>query len=126
LGIPALDRHVQHGIGTKQVGQRFRRLLVNALTFVKAKGKTLRLPMAWDCSRTLKTYNQTVKSKQFLKLLKAAQAEIIRNRGKGGHYLVKLNGKNTTVPMHGDTDYDPVFLDSICKQLGTRLKDLQK
>lgn len=41
------------------------------------------------------SYNQSMKSKQFLKLLKAAHAEIIRNRGKGGHYLVKLNGKST-------------------------------
>jgi mRNA interferase HicA len=67
-----------------------------------------------------------MKSKQFLKLLKAAQAEIIKGRGKGGHYLVKLNGKQSTVPVHGDTDYDPEFLDDICKQLGTRLKEIQK
>lgn len=67
-----------------------------------------------------------MKSKQFLKLLKTAQAEIIKNRGKGGHYLVKLNGKQTTVPMHGDTDYDPEFLDDICKQLGTRLKEINQ
>lgn len=66
-----------------------------------------------------------MKSKQFLKLLKAAHAEIIKNRGKGGHVLVKLNGKQATIPMHGDTDYDPQFLDDICKQLGTRLKELQ-
>ena len=63
--------------------------------------------------------------KQFLKLLKAAGAEIIRNRGKGGHYLVKLNGKQTTVPVHGDTDYDPEFLDDICKQIDTRLRSIQ-
>lgn len=67
-----------------------------------------------------------MKSKQFLKLLKAAQAEIIKGRGKGGHYLVKLNGKQTTVPVHGDTDYDPEFLDDICKQPGIRLKEIQK
>lgn len=67
-----------------------------------------------------------MKTKQFLKLLKAAQAEIIKNRGKGGHYLVKMNGRQTTVPMHGDTDYDPEFLDDICKQIGTRLKEINK
>ena len=67
-----------------------------------------------------------MKSKQFLKLLKAAQAEIIKGRGKGGHYLVKLNGKQTTVPVRGDTDCDPEFLDDICKQLGIRLKEIQK
>ena len=67
-----------------------------------------------------------MKIKQFLKLLKAAGAEIIKNRGKGGHYLVKLNGRWTTVPMHGDTDYDPEFLDDICKQLNTRMRSIQK
>lgn len=67
-----------------------------------------------------------MKSKQFLKLLKAAQAEIVKGRGKGGHYLVKLNGRQATVPMHGDTDYDPEFLDDICKQLATRLKEIQR
>lgn len=67
-----------------------------------------------------------MKSKQFLKLLKAAQAEIIKNRGKGGHVLVKLNGRQATVPVHGDTDYDPQFLDDICKQLGTRLREIQE
>ena len=67
-----------------------------------------------------------MKTKQFLKLLKAAGAEIIKNRGKGGHYLVKLKGKQTTVPIHGDTDYDPEFLDDICKQLNTRLRSIRK
>ncbi|AUB81914.1 hypothetical protein THSYN_13735 [Candidatus Thiodictyon syntrophicum] len=65
-----------------------------------------------------------VKARQFIKLLKAAGADIIKHRGKGGHYLVTLNGRQTTVPMHGDADYDPEFLDDICKQLETRLRDL--
>jgi hypothetical protein len=30
------------------------------------------------------------------------------------------------VPMHGDTDYSPEFLDDICKQLNTRLRSIQK
>jgi predicted RNA binding protein YcfA (HicA-like mRNA interferase family) len=67
-----------------------------------------------------------MKTKQFLKLLKASGAEIDKQRGKGGHCLVKFNGRQTTVPMHGDTDYDPEFLDDICKQLNTRLRDIQK
>jgi mRNA interferase HicA len=66
-----------------------------------------------------------MKTKQFLKLLKAAQAEIIKGRGKGGHYLVRLNGKQATLPVHGDVDYDPDFLDDICKQLKTRLNTLK-
>ena len=66
-----------------------------------------------------------MKAKQFLKLLQAANAEIIKGRGKGGHYLVRLNGRQATVPVHGATDYDAEFLDDICKQLGTRLRNLQ-
>jgi predicted RNA binding protein YcfA (HicA-like mRNA interferase family) len=54
-----------------------------------------------------------MQAKQFLKFLKAFGAEIIKNRGNAGHYLVKLNGRQTTVPMHGDTDYAPEFLDDI-------------
>ena len=71
-------------------------------------------------------YTDTMKSKQFLKLLRAAQAQIIRSRGKGGHYVVRLNGGQTVVPMHGDTDLDPIFLDNICKQLNIQLKEIQK
>lgn len=64
-----------------------------------------------------------MKTKQFLKLLKSNGAEIIKGRGKGGHVLVLLNGKQTTVPVHS-VDYDPEFLDDICKQPNTRLKEL--
>jgi len=28
--------------------------------------------------------------------------------------------------MHGDIDYDPEFLDDICKQLNTRLREVQQ
>lgn len=65
-----------------------------------------------------------MKGRQFLKLLKANGAVIIKDRGKGGHVLVALNGKQATVPNHGDTDFDPDFLDDICKQLNTRLREL--
>ncbi len=47
------------------------------------------------------SYLRSMKTKQFLKFLKARGVEIIKNRGNGGHYLVKLNGRQTTVPMHG-------------------------
>jgi len=67
-----------------------------------------------------------MKTKQFLKLLKACGAEVIKNRGNDRHYLIKLNGRKTTVPMHGDADYAPEFLDDICKQLNTRLRSIQK
>ena len=67
-----------------------------------------------------------MKTRQFLRLLKAYGAAIDKGRGKGGHVLVTLNGRQATVPSHGDTDFDPDFLDDICKQLGTRLKDLNR
>ncbi len=54
-----------------------------------------------------------MKTKQFLQHLKAAGATAHRNRGKGGHALVTLNGKSSTVPQHGDVDYDPDFLDDL-------------
>lgn len=66
-----------------------------------------------------------MKSSEFLRLLKRAGAEIDRKRGKGGHYLIHLNGRGTTVPIHGDADYDPRFFDDICKQLLTRLEHLK-
>lgn len=66
-----------------------------------------------------------MKSSEFLRLLRRAGAQIDRKRGKGGHYLVRMNGKANTVPVHGDTDYDPRFFDDICKQLDTRLEKLR-
>jgi len=70
------------------------------------------------------SYIESVKIKQFLKKLRAAGAEVVRGRGKGGHLLARLNGRSTTIPVHGDDDIDPDFLDDICKQLGTRLRNL--
>lgn len=67
-----------------------------------------------------------MKTRQFLKLLKANGATVDTSRGKGGHVLVTLNGRQATVPSHGDTDFDPDFLDDICKQLGTRLRELTR
>jgi len=66
-----------------------------------------------------------MKCREFLRLLKRAGAQIDKKRGKGGHYLVRLNGRATTVPVHGDADYDPRFFDDICKQLATRLENLR-
>ena len=88
-------------------------------------GVSIRLKYRLTTGHMCPIFNR-MKSKQFLKLLKAAGAEIIKNRGKGGHYLVKLNGKQATVPVHGSTDYDPEFLDDICKQLNTRMRSIQK
>ncbi|MBI3345502.1 MAG: type II toxin-antitoxin system HicA family toxin [Gammaproteobacteria bacterium] len=58
-----------------------------------------------------------MKAKQFIQKLQRLGAEIIKWRGKGGHYLVKYKGRQTTVPVHGDADMSPVFIGKICKQL---------
>jgi predicted RNA binding protein YcfA (HicA-like mRNA interferase family) len=39
--------------------------------------------------------------------------------------VMALTRQKATVPIHGDVDFDPEFLDDICKQLKTRLRDLQ-
>ncbi len=59
-----------------------------------------------------------MKGKQFIRRLRRAGAEIDTKRGKGGHYLVTYRGRQTTVPIHGDTDLGPHFLKRICKRLG--------
>ena len=76
--------------------------------------------------RTYLSHNRPAKTQQFLRLLKSAGTQVTKGRGKGGHVLFSLNGMATTVAQHGDTDYDPVFLDDICKQLKTRRKNIQK
>ena len=50
--------------------------------------------------------------------LRRAGVDVVKRRGKGGHWLVRFEGKQTTVPMHGDTDLGPEFIRTICKQLG--------
>lgn len=45
-----------------------------------------------------------MKSSEFLRLLRRAGAQVDKKRGKGSHYLVRMNGKATTVPVHGSTD----------------------
>jgi mRNA interferase HicA len=59
-----------------------------------------------------------MKGKQLIKQLRRHGVEVIGKRGKGGHVLAKFGGKQTTIPVHGDTDFDPMFLQKICKQLG--------
>ena len=46
----------------------------------------------------------------------------MEGRGKGGHALARYQGKQTTVPVHGDIDYAPEFIKKICKQLGLNPK----
>ena len=65
-----------------------------------------------------------MKGKQFIKRLQQHGVEIIHVRGKGGHVLVKHKGHQTTIPVHGDADFDPAFLRKVCKQLGIDPNDI--
>ncbi|MFZ2316082.1 MAG: type II toxin-antitoxin system HicA family toxin [Gammaproteobacteria bacterium] len=65
-----------------------------------------------------------MKVKQFIQKLRRIGVEIIDGRGKGGHVLAKYNGKQTTIPTHGDADMGNIFLKKICKQLGIKFEDL--
>ena len=65
-----------------------------------------------------------MKVKQFIKKLRQAGVNIIEGRGKGGHVLAKYNGKQTTIPIHGDADVGNIFLKKICKQLGIALDEI--
>jgi len=65
-----------------------------------------------------------MKGRQFVKLLRHHGVETIEKRGKGGHVLAVFRGRKTTIPVHGDADFDPVFLQKICKQLGINPKDI--
>lgn len=68
--------------------------------------------------------HRPMKGKQFIKRLEQYGVEIIKGRGKGGHVLAKHEGRQTTIPVHGDADFDPRFLRKICKQLGIDPNDI--
>jgi len=59
-----------------------------------------------------------MKPREFIRRLRRNGVEIIEGRGKGGHWLAVHEGRNATIPFHGDTDYSPNFFKQICKQLG--------
>ncbi len=65
-----------------------------------------------------------MKSAQLVRKLRKIGVEFVKGRGKGGHLLAKYQGKQTTVPIHGDTDLGPQFIKLICKQLGINPKDI--
>lgn len=60
----------------------------------------------------------SMKAKQLIRKFREAGVEIDTSRGKGGHYRLKLGGKATTLPVHGDHDLAPDFIKKICKQIG--------
>ena len=45
-----------------------------------------------------------MKSKQLIKKLKKHGVEITKGRGKGRHQLAEYNGKQTTIPIHGEAE----------------------
>jgi len=59
-----------------------------------------------------------MKSKQVIRKLKKIGVEFTKGRGKGGHQLARYKGKQTTIPVHGDSDLGPNFIKIMCKQLG--------
>lgn len=65
-----------------------------------------------------------MKCKQFIQKLRRVGVEIIMGRGKGGHCLARYNGKQATIPIHGDADLGKLFLRKICKQLGIYFEDI--
>lgn len=65
-----------------------------------------------------------MKSAQLVRKLRKIGVEFVKGRGKGGHLLAKYQGKQATVPIHGNTDIGPQFIKLICKQLGINPKDI--
>lgn len=65
-----------------------------------------------------------MKARELIKKLKKHGVEFIKGRGKGGHQLARYRGKQATIPIHGDTDYGPLFVKMICKQLGINPNDI--
>jgi mRNA interferase HicA len=59
-----------------------------------------------------------MKGREFIRKLKRLGVEITKGRGKGGHYLARYKGRQTTIPVHGDIDIAIPFLKELCKQLG--------
>ena len=59
-----------------------------------------------------------MKGRQFIRKLRRAGVEIDTKRGKGEHVRLIHEGRSTVLPVHGDTDLAPEFLQRICKQLG--------
>jgi mRNA interferase HicA len=90
----------------------------------------VRTPEGWSllCDPSLarsqkSDYLRVVKSSELLRKLKRLGATIETGRGKGGHLLVRLNGRCSTVPT-GSGDIKTGTLKAILKQLGISESDL--
>lgn len=49
---------------------------------------------------------------------------IEKARGKGGHQLVRYQGRKAPVSVHGNLDLGPEYIKMLCKQLGIDPKEL--
>lgn len=65
-----------------------------------------------------------MKAHELLRKLSRLGATIITGRGKGGHVLVRLNGRSTIVPT-GSKELKKGTLMAILKDLGLTLDDLK-
>jgi mRNA interferase HicA len=70
------------------------------------------------------SYNVTMKIREFLRKLKQIGVKDIPGRGKGGHVRLEFQGRQSVLPVHGSKDLDPVFIKTICKQLGINPKEI--
>lgn len=64
------------------------------------------------------SYNGNMKTRELLRKLKQFGVIVIAGRGKGGHVRLVFQGRKSVLPTHGGKDIDPVFVKTVCKQLG--------
>ena len=65
-----------------------------------------------------------MKARELIRKLRKYGVEFVKGRGKGGHQLARYQGKQTTIPVHGDADLGPHFVKMLCKQLGINPNDI--
>lgn len=63
-------------------------------------------------------------SSELLRLLRRAGADVVTDRGKGGHVMVTFRGRRAFVPT-GSGEVKRGTLLGILRQLGLRLHDLR-
>lgn len=68
---------------------------------------------------------QPMKANDLLRLLARHGVTVIKGRGKGGHVIVRFNGKQSTVST-GSGEIPRLHVQTILKQLGIDPDDLDK
>jgi mRNA interferase HicA len=69
------------------------------------------------------SFNVIIKTREFIRKLKQIGVQNIPARGKGSHQRLEFKGRQSVIPVHGNKDLDPVFIKTICKQLGINPKE---